>query len=260
MALRSKVKRYLPWPLLYLYRKIYYAPKDVPAALGFLIHQTNSPTTAGSRLHLVYMFYLISYKIDCPHTEHELLTIARRILNLGEKVPGVIVEAGAYHGGSTAKLSLVARLCSRPLIVFDSFEGMPENSESHGKSIFGREHHFPKGSHAVSLEEVKHTVSRYGDISRCHFYKGFFSQTMPDFKEHVAAACINADLLQSTKDCLQYLYPLIQKGGIIFSQDGHFPWIIELLRDTLFWEDDIGVAKPTMEGLGFSKLVAILPQ
>ncbi len=257
MNLRSKIKRHLPWIFLYIYRKIYYLPQDFPAAVGFLLHRTKSPTTLTSRLSLIYKFYAISYKVDCPHTEHELLTIARRILNLGTGVSGVIVEAGAYHGGSTAKLSLVARLCRRQLAVFDSFEGMPGNTEMHGKSIFGREHHFPKGSHAVTLQEVKHNITRYGDINRCHFYKGWFSETMPHFRDMVAAACINVDLVQSTKDCLRYLYPLTQKGGVIFSQDSHFPWIIDLLSDDAFWEHDLGIKKPTLEGLGSSKLVAI---
>jgi len=65
---------------------------------------------------------------------------------------GAIVEAGSFHGGSTAKLSLVAKWCDRQLHVFDSFAGMPANNEAHGKSIYGREHHFPKGSHAVPFE------------------------------------------------------------------------------------------------------------
>lgn len=176
---------------------------------------------------------------------------------MGSKVPGVIVEAGAYYGGSTAKLSLVAKLCGRDLRVFDSFEGMPENSEVHGKSIFGREHRFPKGSHAVSLTEVTRNVGKYGDLSRCRFYKGWFNETMPNFKEPVAAACINVDLVQSTKDCLKYLYPLVQAGGVVLSGDGHFPWIIGLLGDGSFWEHEVGFKKPKMEGLGRSKLVVI---
>lgn len=258
MTLRSSIKKHTPWPLHYLYRKVYYAPKDIPAAFGFVCHSTESPTTFWQRLSLVCSFYRITYRIESPHTEHELITIARRILNLGPGVPGTIVEAGAFHGGSTAKLSLVARLCDRTLDVFDSFEGMPENDEVHGKSIFGREHHFPKGSHAVGLDEVKENVSRYGDISRCRFHKGFFSDTMPGFKEPVALACINADLVQSTKDVLRALYPLMTKGGIIYSQDAHFPWIIDLLKDDGFWRDEIGVEKPPMEGLGHLKFVAIL--
>lgn len=259
MSLRSTLKRYSPWPVHYLYRKIYYFPQDFPAAFGLVFHSTKSPTTFSQRLNLVRKFYYISYKVDCPHTEHELIAISRTILNLGPNVPGAIVEAGAYHGGSTCKLSLVAALCGRKLEVFDSFEGMPENSEEHGKSIFGREHHFPKGSHAVGLEEVRHNVAMYGDIGRCTFHKGWFSDTMKDFKDLVAIACMNGDLLQSTKDCLRYLYPLLQKGGVIFSQDGHFPWIIELLKGDSFWQREMNVPKPKMEGLGVSKLVAIMP-
>jgi O-methyltransferase len=259
MNLRSRLKRYSPWPIHYLYRKMYYFPKDFPAACRFVFHDTKSPTTFAQRLSIVRRFYYISYKVDCPHTEHELLQISQTILNLGPDVRGVIVEAGAFHGGSTSKLSLIAKLCGRQLAVFDSFEGMPENNEVHGKSIYGREHHFRKGSHAVGLDEVKYNVATYGDIGRCSFHKGWFSETMKDFKEPVAAACMNGDLLQSTKDCLQYMIPLLQKGGVIFSQDGHFPWIIGLLKDDSYWQQELHIPKPQMEGLGVSKLVAITP-
>jgi O-methyltransferase len=259
MSLRSSIKKTIsiPWPILYIYRKVYYFPKDIKAACGFIFHGTKSATTFGQRVSLVRRFYVISYKVDCPHTENELITVARTILNLSPDVTGTVVEAGAFHGGSTAKLSLVCRLAGRQFAVFDSFEGMPNNNEVHGKSIFGREHHFPKGSHAVSLEEVKKNVEKYGDISRCSFFKGWFSRTMPDFKKPVALACINADLVQSTKDCLINLYPLVSKGGLILSQDGHFPWIIELLHDDQFWKKEIGIKKPHMKDLGTSKLVTI---
>ena len=258
MTIRGRFKRITPWPLHYLYRKIYYLPQDFPAAMGLLLHKTKSPTTFGQRFRLVKKFYAISYHVDCPHTENELITIARKILNLGPHIPGAIVEAGAFHGGSTTKLSLVARLANRKFYVFDSFEGMPDNTEIHGKSIYGREHHFPKGSHAVELDEVRSNVKKFGDITRAEFHKGFFGDTMPHFHEPVAVACINVDLVKSTVDCLRYLYPLTSPGGIIFSQDAHFPWIIKLLDDDEFWRREIGIKKPPMEGLGISKFVAIV--
>ena len=228
MTLRSKIKTHLPWPLLYIYRKIYYFPKDASAAFAFPITLgTRSPTDdfwpAAPDSSAGFMPSHITW--IALHTEHEFLTLARRILDLGSTVPGVIAEAGAYHGGSTAKLSLVAGLCGRKLEVFDSFEGMPEKTmkRTARRAYSGREHHFPKGSHAVGLETVKGNVTAYGDVSRCGFHKGFFSDTLPSFKEPVAVACINVDLVQSTKDCLKYFYPLIQPGhGLIFSQDAHF--------------------------------------
>ncbi len=259
MSLRHNLKKYLPWPVLYFYRKFYYLPLDAKAAAKLLCGRTKVKASFGQKLSLVFKFYLISYKVDCPHTENELLTIARDILNIDPDVPGAILEAGAYHGGSTAKLSLVARLAGRELLVFDSFEGMPENSEVGGRSIFGREHHFPKGSHAVGLGEVRANVQKYGDISCTRLFKGFFKDTLPGLREPIAAACVNVDLEGSTRDCLKHVFPLIPKGGLFFSQDGHFPWIIELLRDTGLWEGEIGVPKPKMEGLGTSKLVVIHP-
>jgi O-methyltransferase len=259
MSVRSTIKKHVgvPWPVLYIYRKVYYAPKDIPAAFGFLFHPTKSPTTFGRRFSLILNFYKISYYVDCPHTEHELIEIARQILDLGAEVSGRIVEAGSFHGGSTAKLSLVAELCDRKFDVFDSFAGMPENHETHGKSIYGREHHFPKGSHAVPFEEVKNNVQMYGDPTRVEFHKGFFSDTMPHYKEAVAAACINVDLVQSTKDCYHNLYPLLSKGGIIISQDAHFPWIIELFKDEKFWQKEVGIKKPAQPGLGVLKFVTV---
>ncbi len=257
MSLRHRIKSHTPWPLHYLYRKVYYFPKDFVAACALVFHGTRTGTTFAERAALVRKFYSISYYVDCPHTEHEILTIARRILDLDPGVEGTIIEAGAFHGGSTAKLSLVAKLSHRTLDVFDSFEGMPENREMHGKSIYGREHHFPKGSHAVGLDEVKGNVTRYGVASVARYHKGWFSETMPGFREKIAVVCVNADLVQSTKDCVKNLYPRMERGGIFFSQDGHFPWIISLLKDDAFWEKEVGVKKPPMEGLGASKLVTI---
>ena len=80
---------------------------------------------------------------------------------------------------------------------------------------------------------------------------------MPEFKETVAAACVNVDLVQSTRDCFHYLYPLLSHDGIIISQDAHFPWIIELFNDAAFWQKEIGIAKPAMPGLGALKFVTV---
>jgi len=257
MSIKSKLKN--NWPLLYIYRKVYYLPKDVPAALDFLFHQTKSPTTFGQRFNLILQFYKISYFVNCPHTEHELLTITKLILNLGSQVSELIVEACSFYGGSTAKLSLVAKLCNRQLAAFDSFEGMPENAEAGGKSIYGREHHFPKGSHAVSLDQVKANVTQYGDVNRVTFHKGWLADTLAQLKQPVAVACLNVDLAQSTKDCLKFLYPLMVSGGVIISQDGHFPWIIELLKNDSYWQHEMHVRPPVMKGLGTSKFVEIWP-
>ena len=66
---------------------------------------------------------VISKNIDCPHNESEVLSFGIDILSFPKDKEGCIVEAGAYKGGSTAKISLFAKLAGREFIVFDSFEG-----------------------------------------------------------------------------------------------------------------------------------------
>ncbi|HLT27990.1 MAG TPA: TylF/MycF/NovP-related O-methyltransferase, partial [Zeimonas sp.] len=57
----------------------------------------------------------------------------------------MLVEAGCFKGGSTAKLSLLAELAGRELVVFDSFEGLPDNDESGQVTIQGEVSDFRKG-------------------------------------------------------------------------------------------------------------------
>ena len=68
---------------------------------------------------------------------HEVLAYVTTILKLPKTTEGCIVECGCYKGSSTAKFSLAAKYSGRKLVVFDSFEGIPENDERHGKNIFG---------------------------------------------------------------------------------------------------------------------------
>ena len=42
---------------------------------------------------------------------------------------GDVVECGCYACASSAKLSIIAKLLRKKLVVFDSFEGLPEGGE-----------------------------------------------------------------------------------------------------------------------------------
>lgn len=258
-GLLRRIKDFLrpatPWPVLYVYRKFRSLPEDIPHIFSFLFRKTPS-VKFFKKLWIVFKCYHISYAVDCPHTEGEMIRVMSVILASPNSPGGVIVEAGSYKGGSTAKLSIAAHLADKNLFVFDSFEGLPENKEQHGKNIFGGDAYFPKGSYCGSLDEVKTNVSKYGNIENCKFVKGWFEDTLPLFTKPVDVAYMDVDLLSSTKTCLRYLYPLLIRSGRIFSQDGHLPLIIQLLDDNAFWTE-IGFVKPRIKGLGRVKLVEI---
>ncbi len=229
---------------------------DLKAAATF-ISNWRLPIGFRARLGFVRNIYRISRFVDCPHTQAEILSIVTALLSLPPRSRGFVVEAGCFKGGSTAKLSLAAKLANRHLVAFDSFEGLPGNDENHGTSILGEIPDFSKGRYLGTLDEVRSSVASYGDISRCRFIKGWFDDTMPLFKEPVAVAFLDVDLAASTRTALANLYPLVEPGGSIFSQDGHLPLVIDVLRDEQFWEREVHIHKPPMEGLGTQKLVRI---
>jgi O-methyltransferase len=195
--------------------------------------------------------------VHCPHLQAEMLPIISSILALPAGGEGVIVEAGSFQGGSAAKLSHACAMRRRKLILFDSFEGIPENDEKHERNIYGGHARFAKGDWAGSLDLVQSNNRSYGRIDVCEFSKGWFEDTMPNFDRDIDIAYVDVDLASSTRTCLKYLFPRLLPGGRTYSQDGHLPLVIDVLGDERFWTAEVGVKKPRMDGLGSKKLVTI---
>lgn len=214
------------------------------------------PFSVKQRYTLLREFYRITFRVRCFHAQHEIIEFAQSVLSMHPERRGVLVECGAYKGGATSKFSRVAKLLNTKLIVYDSFQGLPENSEKHDKSIFGDDIHFPGGRFCASLNEVKGNVGLYGSLSSCEFRPGWFKETLPYHQEPISAAFIDVDLKQSTHDCLRYLYPKLLPGGSIFSQDGHVPMVVDLIGDLGFWSE-INAPRPAIFGLGTRKLIRI---
>jgi O-methyltransferase len=141
------------------------------------------------------------------------------------------------------------------LVVFDSFGGIPENSERHEQNIWGGRVGFCKGDYRGSLEEVAENVRRFGNLPQCRFVKGFFEDTIPHFSQPVVAAYLDVDLSSSTRTCLKWLRPLLVSGGVLFSQDGHLPLVLEVFDDDGFWRRELRTSKPQIHGFGNSKVI-----
>jgi len=196
---------------------------------------------------------LIDKNVRSAHNQSHILHFLIEILEIPDTVEGCIVEAGAFKGASTAKISLFAAHKKRKLHVFDSFEGLPLNDEQHDKSTEGHsiKNWFEKGNFSGSLDEVKSNLEKYGNSSVVTYHKGWFEDTMPLFKEKIALIYLDVDLAGSTKTCLINLYPLLQPGGAIVSQDGDFPLVAAVFKDNQFWKTEVGVSDmPVIEGIG----------
>ena len=215
---------------------------------------------AQARRELLERFKTASQNIRCPHNPSHILSFVTSLLKLPPDVEGCIVEAGTFKGGSAAKFSVVAKMLKRELVIFDSFEGLPENKEEHKKTISGTsiEGWFEGHEFCGALEEVQQNIGKYGEIGVCRFIKGWFDQTMPHFDGKICAAYIDVDLASSTRTCIRYLYPRLSPGGVLVSQDGDFPLVIDVFRDDKFWEEEVGCARPHIDGLGSAKMLTIV--
>lgn len=127
---------------------------------------------------------------------------------------GDMAEVGVYQGGS-AKLICEAK-GTRKLHLFDTFEGLPEVSET-DKNFDDIEFLHKKDISNTSLDKVKNYLSKYDDV---FFYKGKFPETAEPVKDNVFSFVhLDADLYESTLNSLKFFYPRLVQGGIIISHD-----------------------------------------
>lgn len=232
---------------------------DYLACTSFLLNR-NLKISLQDKIRILKKLYIISFSIDSRHRQEEILDYIQTILSLPRSRKGIIVEAGCYKGSSTAKFSLAADIAGKELVVFDSFQGIPDHDEPHKTDIFGGVARFQKGQFSGTLEEVRANVSKFGKIKRCRFVPGWFDDTLPKFQEPIAAIYLDVDLASSTHTCLKYLYPLLEPGGVLYSQDGHLPLVINIFNDEKFWLSEVGCKRPRIHGLGEKKLIKIIKE
>jgi hypothetical protein len=153
-----------------------------------------------------------------------------------QKIPGAFVECGVWRGGSAVIMGLAAKRHNpvRPLHLFDSFEGLPEPGAEDG----ARAAEYSEGKAGgrlvgiakcdATLEYVRMALFEQARLSPANvfFHKGWFQDTLPaDAKTigNIAVLRLDGDWYESTKICLEYLYPLLSQNGVIILDD-YFCW------------------------------------
>jgi O-methyltransferase len=173
------------------------------------------------------------------------LAMAAKLLEIPPDVEGVVVECGSFQGGSTANLSLVCEIVGRELIVYDSFEGLPEPTP--GDAIATP---MATGLFAGSLPTVREHVRRFGAIDVCTFRKGWYSETMSQHTEPVVLCFLDVDYQASLHDCLIHLWPKLQPTGYLFLDDFPFLELCALFWSERYWRTYFDTTPPGLVGAG----------
>jgi hypothetical protein len=173
----------------------------------------------------------------------QLFSLVRATAKLG----GCMAEVGVYQGG-TARLIREADT-SRPLHLFDTFEGLPDPGATDTAPPWGR---FRKGQFAYPLENVRKYL---GDCDKVHFHQGVFPATGEAVKdERFSFVHSDVDLYSSTRGVFEFFYPRLLRGGIIVSHDfAHAPRVREAIEE--FFRD---LPEPVIELPGDQAMVVKL--
>jgi O-methyltransferase len=180
---------------------------------------------------------------------HMIRALSRVSCDLG----GCVVECGSFKGGSAANLSLACTKARRRLHIFDSFSGLPAPKDcdlNHHSVGEAAGHHYVAGDYAGSLEEVRRNITRCGSISVCEFHPGYFSETLPEFREPVVLAFVDVDLRSSLSDCVRWLWPLLQPNCRLYTHEAADLAIASLFFDTAWWNSNLDCDPPGLVGAG----------
>ncbi|MBC8147965.1 MAG: hypothetical protein H8E98_08295 [Bacteroidetes bacterium] len=150
-----------------------------------------------------YIYHLAKERIPIILRLHELKNILNCI-DSTKYLKGNIAEVGVLHGG-TANFIRESMLFCDKLYLFDTFEGIEgcEFQEQWSEANFNK------------------VVSKFKDFDSVIINKGMFPK---DFKKDYSRmkfkfVHLDVDLVRSTYDSLEFLYPRMVKGGIILIHD-----------------------------------------
>ena len=183
--------------------KIYYV-LTVPIAIHFILDSKRIHPAYKLNIFKKYSLglrmFLNKLRIDTGTSYKAHLAMALKILETAPEVEGAVVECGTWKGGSAVNLSMVCKMTGRKLLIYDSFEGLPEKAEGDREGD-----KYDEGDYAGSLEEVRENIHKYGCIDSCEFVKGWFNDTLPDLNSPVLLAFLDVDLEASLETCVRYL-------------------------------------------------------
>ncbi len=182
--------------------------------------------------------------VACSPKETVYNTYNLSLRCIQNNIPGDFVECGVAAGAQIAAMGYACQKLdsNRKILLFDSFEGIPlagpNDTQQPGVGYLGHNTNvkhiedllvssrtvYP--NHDVSdhsVEKVKNNMKRFGiQEHRLVYYKGWFQHVLPivaPMMGNISLLRLDGDLYESTKVCLEYLYPKVSKGGYIIIDD-----------------------------------------
>jgi O-methyltransferase len=144
------------------------------------------------------------------------------------KQPGLVVECGVWRGGMSAAIAEVLGP-AHVYYLFDSFEGLPPaDLEKDGQRAVAYQadptawDYFDNCRAEIAFAE---DAMRRSGVPAVRFVKGWYRDTLCGFipPEPIVVLRLDADWYESTRQCLQVLFPHVARGGLMLIDD-YYSW------------------------------------
>ena len=145
-----------------------------------------------------------------------------------EAVRGCVIECGVWRGGMSAGMAQVLG-ADRQYFLFDSFEGMPPAREDlDGAAAIAWQNNTTGPiyrNNNIAAEEEAAAAMKLSGATSFSLVKGWFNETTPGFAPpcEIAVLRLDGDWYDSTRVCLENLYPHVAPGGIVIIDD-YYNW------------------------------------
>ena len=138
-----------------------------------------------------------------------------------EGIVGDLIEAGVWRGGAIIFMRALLKahgVTDRQVIAADSFAGIPQSTKFRHDTVNSWTDRWEAG-----LPEVRAAIARFGLLDdQVELLEGYFADTLQGLAgRELALIRLDSDSFESTETSLQYLYPLLNRGGVVIIDDWH---------------------------------------
>lgn len=187
-----------------------------------------------TRRLLADCFADVSTKIDCLHCPADPLHMADDALR-NQSLDGPIVEFGCFQGGMSCKLSKVASILGRKMMIFDSFAGLRENDTYETfptiPQMLGT---FRKGQFACGRDVVEENLRLHGAHEVCELIEGPIEQTIQQAEIEPSLVFIDVDIVSTALCVIKKMWPRIQNRKL-FTHEACIKGYMEQVCDKNWW-------------------------
>ena len=199
--------------------------------------------------------YENNFYLSCESTRIAKAIAQYKLFEKTIKIRGDIIECGVFKGASFSRFAMYRKIHAledKKLIGFDSFGDFPETEYEKDKEL--RDNFISDaGAQSISRAQLHKVLSNKKCAQNVDLVEGDITETVPKFVRDnpdtkISLLHLDVDIYEPSVTVLNYLYPLINLGGIMLLDDyGSFPGETDAVDEYLM-DKNVVINEPIFDG------------